>query len=109
MSAQRDRLYINKEDVIFLYLNFTPTGTYCWNITDIDDEKWDKVLMNTSTSNNRNDKELKEVKLLEPSKSKSFDYILNEKQLLRNYKLNYLLPKVEEKIKRTGLNFLFDL
>lgn len=109
MEAQRERLYLNKDEVIFLYLNFCPEGTYCWNITNIDDGIWEKRLMNVSTSRNSKDKEMKEIKYLEPVKSKQFDYILNEKQLLRNYKLDYLLPKIEEKIKKqNGLNFLFD-
>ena len=109
MEAQRDRLYLNKDEVIFLYLNFCPEGTYCWNITNIDDGKWEARFMNESTSKNTKDKENKWVKLLDPSFSKKFDYILNERQLLRNWKLNYLLPKVEERIKKqNNLNFLFD-
>jgi len=109
MTKQRDKLYLKKEEVVFLYLNFCPEATYCWNITDMDDDNWERMEMNKSTSNNRVDKENKLVKLLDTKRSKQFEYILNEKQLLRNYKLNYLLPKVEEKIKRVNnLNFLFE-
>ena len=104
MEAQRDRLYINKDEVIFLYLNFCPEGTYCWNITNIDDGKWEARFMNESTSKNTKDKENKWVKLLDPQFSKQFDYILNERQLLRNWKLNYLLPKVEQKLKNGEIN-----
>ena len=109
INKHRERLYIDKEQVVILYINFCPEGTYCWNISNIDDGNWEKLLANKSTSNNRTDKEMKKVKYLKPSESKQFDYILNERQLLRNYKLNYLLPKVEEKIKReNNLNFLFE-
>jgi hypothetical protein len=109
MIQQRDKLFLKEDEVVFLYLNFTPSGTYCWNITGMEKGYWDKVMMNTSTSNNKIDKQLKAVKLLSPSSGKTFDYIYDEKQLLRNYKINYLLPKVEKKIKKTGgLDFLFD-
>ena len=109
MEAQRERLYLKKDEVIFLYLNFCPEGTYCWNISNIDDNKWEKRLINVSTSKNRSDKEMKSVKYLKPEDSKRFDYILNEKHFENNYKTEYLLPKVEEKIKRVNnLNFLFN-
>lgn len=109
MEAQRERLYLKKDEVIFLYLNFCPEGTYCWNITNIEDGKWEKREMNVSTSKNRTDKEMKSVKYLKPEESKRFDYILNEKNFEKSYKTEYLLPKVEEKIKRVNnLNFLFN-
>lgn len=109
MIKQRERLYLKKEEVVFLYINFCPEGTYCWNITEMDDNEWERMEMNKSTSNNRIEKENKLVKLLDIDRSKQFDYILNEKQLLRNWKLNYLLPKVEQKIKKqNNLNFLFE-
>ena len=63
MIKQRERLYLKKEEVVFLYINFCPEGTYCWNITDMDDDKWDRMEMNKSTSNNRIEKENKLINL----------------------------------------------
>jgi hypothetical protein len=109
LERLRNSLYLNKEEVVYLYLNFCPEGTYCWNVSNIDDGIWEERLMNKSTSNNRIDKELKKVKLLNTDRAKSFDYVLNEVQLLREWKLNYLLPKIEKKLTSAEktYNFLF--
>ena len=35
INKHRERLYIDKEQVVILYINFCPEGTYCWNISNI--------------------------------------------------------------------------
>lgn len=103
LIKKRKSLYLNEDEVIFLYVNFTPTKTIIWNITNINPEG-ETLKANKATSNNRKDKIDKQVIYLKPEQGKQLKYVLNEQHLLTKYDTNYLLPKVKEQIKkRPGL------
>ena len=100
LIKKRDEMFLTEDDVIFLYLNYTPNETIIWNITKIKEEGEVKnKVMNKATSTSRKDKKDKKIYYLKPSDGKRLDYVLNEKQLLRKYD-NYLLDKVKEMIKK---------
>lgn len=96
-------------DTMILYINFCPNGTYLWDITNIEpNDCTEDMYMNKATSISRSNKVKKKCKLLKRNEAKTFDYIYNENQIMINYKQNYLLPKVEESIKKNGLSKFFD-
>lgn len=100
LIKKRDSMFLTKDDVEFIYINFTPTRTIIWNITNIKDEKQlERKVMNKATSISRDDKKNKEIYYLYPSEGKILNYVLNEKNLLRRYD-EYLLDKVKEMIKK---------
>jgi len=100
LIKKRDELFLTEDDVIFLYLNYTPNETIIWNISKIKEEGEVKSkVMNKATSTSRKDKMNKKIYYLKPSDGKRLDYVLNEKHLLRKYD-NYLLDKVKEQIKK---------
>ena len=103
LIKKRKSLYLLENEVKFLYINFTPTKTIIWNVTDIDTEG--KTLKaNKATSDSRTNKINKQVIYLEPSTGRVLNYIINEQHLLTKYDTNYLLPKVKAEIKkRPGL------
>lgn len=100
LIKKRDDMFLTSDDVEFLYINYTPTRTIIWNITNIKDERQlERKVMNKATSISRDDKKNKEIYYLKPSEGKILNYILNEKTLLRRYD-EYLLDKVKEMIKK---------
>ena len=68
---------MTKNDLTILYLNFTPEGTFIWDITDfcfekIDPSKWSTITANKSTEVSRTDKTEKSVIKLTKGESKRF-------------------------------------
>lgn len=100
LIKKRDSMFLTKDDVEFLYLNYTPSKTIIWNITNIKDEKKaDRKMMNKATSISRDEKSNKEIYYLNQKEGKILNYILNEKHLLKDYD-DYLLNKLKKEIKK---------
>jgi hypothetical protein len=104
LERQRKRLYIDKKDIIYIYINFCPNGTYMWDITNMEGTKWVKRMMNKSTSNNRQEKELKSVIGLSTSDCRYFEYTLNEVKLIRNFENKKVIEKIEKKLSNGEIN-----
>lgn len=105
-SIRKDcRTYLNDDEYSILYINFTPTQTILWDITDINEDNTSKLLANKATSVNRIDKENKDVIMLSPDDGIKLRYILNERELIDNYKKrkNKVLTKSQKILK--GINW----
>jgi hypothetical protein len=71
---------------VALYISFTPTGTYMWNINELEEKgllKPIKKEMNKATMNSRDDKANKKVYLLKKEWAKDWSYIWSEDQFNR--------------------------
>jgi hypothetical protein len=103
LRRKRDELFLKEDEVIFLYINYTPNETILWDITNIDMTKTQKIMANKATCESRTNKTNKDVILLDPKDGKRLEYIIQPTLLLKNYD-DYLLSKVKEQIKKkTGL------
>lgn len=102
LIQHRERLMLNKDEVMFLYLNFTPNKTIIFKIDDDMIESTSKLKANKATSISRDEKVNKDVIYLNDSMGRKFDYRLNEKRLLSKYDVEYLLPKVKQKLDNNG-------
>lgn len=104
----KKNLYLKEGEYSIFYLNFCPEGTYMWDITNIKPEDCtDKLYANKYTVLSRNDKKSKFCKLMKIEDAKFFDYRLNENRLLKNnYMKSYIIPKVEKKIEKNGLDWI---
>lgn len=100
IEKYRKSVYVGKEEVLYLYINFTPEGTFIWNITEMDPKKLEWQEMNEYTETSRTEKVKKQVWRMEKSEAKKFDYIINERRILSNWEQKYLLPKVKEKVRK---------
>lgn len=72
----------SNEEIVLLYLNFTPTKTIIWNITNIDSSNSKTIIANKTTEISRNCKVEKEVIYLNPKDGYILDYVLDEDKLL---------------------------
>lgn len=101
----RGSLYLDSTDVQFLYLNFTPDGTYMWDVTNYSPDESESLVANKETSKSRQNKIKKDVIYL--PEGKKFNYILNE----RDIQLDWIKNKIGDEVKKTirrGLNDIFD-
>lgn len=103
LEKERNALGLNKDEVVYLYLNFTPEGVYMWNISDIDKYEKEKRLMNKATSTDRNNKIDKEIVNLKTNDAYKFDYYLNKDLILKRYTDKLLLDITKQQIKKKGL------
>lgn len=103
LEKKRKELSLLKEEVVYLYLNFTPTGAYLWDISDISNLKKEKRSMNKATSANRNDKINKEINYLKTNNSYRFDYYINKQLILKRYTDELLLDITKKAIQKKGL------
>jgi hypothetical protein len=103
-------LGLQEGEYTIFYLNFTPAGSYLWNITDLKPEDCDSSMyMNKATSSSRSDKVKKYYKEMFPEESKQFEYIYQPEIILKKeYVKRYVMPLVEKKIVNKGLGWLFD-
>lgn len=100
-------LYLEDGEYQLLYINFVPSGCYMWDITNIDPKECkDDFYMPRATAIDRKDKTTKKCKLLSKADAKKFEYTFDENRLMKEYMKNYILPKVEKKIKRNGLSWI---
>lgn len=99
LIKKRNNLSLTGDDVIFLYINFTPERTIIWKLDDELLNQTENLVANKATADSRSNKINKEVIYLNPKSGKVFDYILNEKHLESSWDETYLLPKVKEKIR----------
>lgn len=102
LIQHRERLMLNKDEVMFLYLNFTPNKTIIFKIDDDMLHTTSKLKANKATSISRDEKVNKDVIYLNDSMGRKFDYRLNEKRLLSKYDVDYLLPRVKQKLDKNG-------
>ena len=100
LIRKRDNLLLNKDEVQFLYVNFTPDATLIWKIDDDMLNNSECLVANKATSTSRTNKVNKKVIYLNETTAKRFNYILNEVSLMDNYETEYLLPKLKEQIKK---------
>lgn len=104
LIEEREKSFLNKEDVLFLYLNYTPDATYLWNITDIDIDNTSRMRMNRATSDSRTDKVDKNIILLEPSDAKALKYVLDPEGIIRKENERLLKRKRNaERAKQRGI------
>jgi hypothetical protein len=99
LIKKRENLMLSKDDVTFLYINFTPDGTIVWKLDDDMLESTEKLVANRRTADSRQDKINKDVIYLDPKDGKFFDYVICERSLSDNWEVEYLLPKVKDKIR----------
>jgi hypothetical protein len=90
---------LSKDEVTFLYIIFTPDGTLVWKLDDDMLESTEKLVANRRTADSRQDKINKDVIYLDPKDGKFFDYVICERSLSDNWEVEYLLPKVKDKIR----------
>lgn len=100
IDKYRRNVSLDKDEVIYLYVNFTPEGTFIWNITDMSGKETEWREMNEYTESSRYEKVNKEVWGLEKEEAKFFDYTIDETRILNEWEQKYLLPKVKEKVKK---------
>ena len=78
LNKKRDELFLNKDEVDFIYINFTPTKTIIWNITNVDTENTTQLYANKATSISRKYKINKNVIMLKPSDGIVLDYKIDK-------------------------------
>ena len=109
LETARENLYLTKEEVNYLYINFTPTKTLIWNITNVKDYNLPIVYkdMNKTTVISKTDKKPKPQWLLPTSSAKILPFVMKENDVIQKYHFNsWVIPKVEQKIKQIGFDFL---
>lgn len=100
MEKYRKDVYLDPNEVIYLYVNFTPEGTFIWNVSNMEGKKIHTEEYNEATENSRTEKKTKKVWKMEKSEAKKLDYVLNERRILMEWEQKYLVPKVKEKVKK---------
>lgn len=103
LEKKRKELFLNKDEVVYLYVNFTPSGTYLWNISDISKFEKEKRSMNKATSTDRKNKTVKEINYLKTNEAKHFDYFINKDLILKKYTDQIILERTKKQIKKIGL------
>jgi hypothetical protein len=103
LKKLRDSMFLSKDDVTFIYINFTPNGTFMWDITNMEDSG-ETLVANKATSDSRQNKINKKIIYL--PEGKRFDYVINETQIIRDNQLCDLLDETKKTIKR-GLEEIF--
>jgi len=95
----KNELYLNDDEYKIWYMNFTPEGTFIWNVKkEMSKNKIIYKEMNKKTMESRSDKVNKSVYELDKASGKRFNYVWDENQLI-NYYNEYFNKKVEVKIK----------
>ena len=104
----KEELYLNDNEYKIFYLNFTPIGTYLFNCNIVKDIPITYLECNKSTCNSRYDKVNKSKWDLPLNKAiRKYDYIFDQNNTSKYYN-SYIIEKVEQKIKKVGLNAFFD-
>ena len=104
LIKKRKDMFFKNEEVSFLYISFTPSDTIIWDITNIDPDKTEKMVMNKTTCESTTNKINKDIILLDPKDGKILNYRINENLLMLKYDDNYLLPKIKkEMVRKPGL------
>jgi hypothetical protein len=105
LKKLRNSMFLSKDDVTFIYINFTPNGTFMWDITNMEDSG-DTLVANKATSDSRKNKINKKIIYL--PEGKRFDYVINETQIIRDNQICDLLDETKKTIKK-GLEEIFNL
>jgi hypothetical protein len=101
INKLKKELGLRDDEVSILYLNFTPEGTFLWDVSKIDpDTINDKIKANKATETSRTNKVDKSHIMLDKSKAYKFNYIINEQHIINIYYDQLLLSKTKEKIKK---------
>lgn len=94
----RNSLYLSEDQVMILYLNFTPNKTIIFKLDESMLKETKKLKANKATSVDRDNKINKDVIYLSDDIGKTFDYRINERRLMCKYDTEYLLPKIKNKL-----------
>lgn len=105
LKRLRDSMYLKEDEVTFIYLNFTPDGTYMWDITSMKDSG-ETLVANKATSDSRQNKINK--KMIYLPEGKRFDYILDPR-LIEIKWTQYNIVEDVKKVVRRGLEEIFNL
>lgn len=97
--------YLNDNEYSILYINFTPTQTILWDVSDINEDDSSKLVANKATSVNRIDKISKDVIMLSPDDGIKLKYILNERELIDNYKKKRIKVMTKSQKILKGINW----
>lgn len=86
-----DDLYLDRSEVSVLYINFCPTSTHIWDVTDYlyENIEWSKKDFNEATFKSRTNKKEKNHVMLLPQDGKTIKYKINRKYLLDKYNAKY--------------------
>lgn len=99
-NIAKNELCLNNDEYEILYINFLPSETIVWKIKDMNQNDLVVRKMNKATCNSRSDKKDKKVWLMNKSKGKQLNYILNQQQILSNKYNEYISNKIKEVIKK---------
>lgn len=102
LIRKRNNLLLKKDEVQFLYINFTPEGTIIWKIGDELLLKTQKLKANKATAQSRTYKVDKEVIYLDKKTGYRFNYIPDEKSLLDNHIEKIEKPQLNIKVDKLG-------
>lgn len=102
LIRKRNNLLLKKDEVQFLYINFTPEGTIIWKIGDELLLKTQKLKANKATAQSRTYKVDKEVIYLDKKTGYRFNYIPDEKSLLDNHIEKVEKPQLNIKVDNLG-------
>ena len=89
-------LYLKPEEYRIIYINFTPKGTYFWNISDMSKQKIEKGHYNKATAKSKTEKIDKTVYNMDPEKGKFINYIYNKEMILRRTLNNRIVEEVKK-------------
>lgn len=71
------------KNVVLLYVNFCPEGTYIWNITNVSKYNKKTIYCNRNTVRSTYDKVSKTVYKVKPTDGTSYKYIIDLKRLTK--------------------------
>lgn len=89
-------LYLKPEEYRIIYINFTPKGTYFWNISDMSSQRPHKGHYNRATAKSKTNKVDKMVYDMDPEKGKFINYIYNKEMILRRTLNNRIVEEVKK-------------
>jgi len=96
---------LSKDEFEILYLNFTPEGTFLWNVRNLIDNnkyKMEKRLANKCTMKSRTDKIEKDFFAFEKTDAKFFNYIWDDLQLKSHLNKYFQSASTIQKTKQIG-------
>jgi hypothetical protein len=107
LNAFIKRNHLNADEYQLLYVNFTPSGTYFWDITTVSTPL--TTLSCPSTTSTTGHKVDKRNYMLPTNAAKRFDFIYNETDIMTEaeYKLK-LKNTIQPVLKNKGITTFFD-
>ena len=103
----RKDMYFTEKDCLLFYINFCPNETIIYNLDVVKELPKIKKVMNKCTVISKINKIEKDVIMLKPTDGKVLNYILNEKEIDKMYKVDIITENIKKELIK-GLNFLFE-